>query len=278
LGGLNKQGYREGSNIVAEYRWADGQIDHLPNLAADLVGRNVAVIVTTGGPLPARTALNATSTIPIVFATGSDPVESGLVPRLSGSEANVTGVTFFSNDLAPKRLEVMSEMLPSARVFAILMNSRNPGIDRDIKQIQAAAAARGVTMSIVYAAGEGTPETAFAELAERQVHGLLVHNDSVLYSRIRIIIALAAQYSIPTIYFVDECAKLGGLISYGTNNIEVLRQAGVYVARILKGEKPADLPVQAPTKYELLINIKTARALGLTIPSSLLARADEVIE
>jgi len=276
--GLLAQGYREGSNIVAEYRWADGQLDRLPNLAADLVRRQVAVIVTTGGPLPARAALGATSTIPIVFATGSDPVEGGLVPRLSGSGANVTGVTFFSNDLAPKRLEVMSELLPGARAFAILMNSSNPGLDRDTKQIQAAAAARGVTMSIVYAAGEGTPETAFAELAQRQVQGLLVHNDSVLYSQIRTIIALAAQYSIPTMYFVDECARLGGLISYGTNNVEVLRQAGVYAGRILKGEKAGDLPVQAPTRYELLFNAKTARALGLAIPSSLLARADEVIE
>jgi len=144
-------------NIRAEYRWADGQLDRLPNLAADLVRRNVAVIVTTGGPLPSRTALDATSTIPIVFATGSDPIEPGLVPRLTGSRVNVTGVTFFSNDLAPKRLEVMSELLPGARVFAMLMHSRNPRLDRDTKQIQAAAAARGVTMSTVYAAGEGTP-------------------------------------------------------------------------------------------------------------------------
>jgi putative tryptophan/tyrosine transport system substrate-binding protein len=169
-------------------------------------------------------------------------------------------------------------MLPGARIFAILMNSRNPGLDRDSKQIQAAATARGVTMSIVYAAGEGTPETPFGELAEKQVHDVLVHNDSVLYSRIRTIIALAAQYSIPTMYFVDECARLGGLISYGTNTIEVIRQAGVYVGRMLKGEKPGDLPVQAPTMYELLINLKTAKALALTIPSSLLTRADEVIE
>src|SRR5262245_28028068 len=147
----------------------------------------------------------------------------------------------------------MSEMLPSARDFAILTNSRNPGLDRDAKQIQAAAAARGVTMSIVYAAGEGTPETAFAELVQKQVQGLLVHNDSVLYSKIRTIIALAAQHSIPTMYFADEYAKLGGLISYGANGIEVLHQAGAYVGRIMKGEKPGDLPVQAPTKYELLI-------------------------
>jgi len=210
------------------------------------------VIVTTGGPLPARAGLDATSTIPIVFATGSDPVEGGLVPKMSGSGVNVTGVTFFSNELAPKRLEVMSDVLPSARVFAMLMNSKNPNLDRDSKQIQAAAAARGVSMFIVYAAGE--------------VHAVLVHNDSVLYSSVRQIIALAAQYSIPTMYFVDECPKLGGLISYGTNNNDVMRQAGVYVGRILKGEKAGDLPVQAPTKFELVINLKAAKALGLTIP------------
>jgi len=276
--GLNQEGYTEGRNVSAEYRWADGQLDRLPDLAADLVRRKVAVIVTTGGPLPARAALDATSTIPIVFATGSDPVEGGLVPKLNGSGTNVTGVTFFSNDLAPKRLEIMCEVLPSARIFAMLMNSRNPNLDRDAKQIQAAAAARDVSMLIVYAAGEGTPETAFAELARKQVHAVLVHNDSVLYSRIRPIIALAAQYSIPTMYYVDECPKLGGLISYGTNNNDVIRQAGIYIARILKGEKAGDLPVQAPTKFELVINLKAAKALGLTIPPTIIARADEVIE
>jgi putative tryptophan/tyrosine transport system substrate-binding protein len=276
--GLNQEGYTEGRNAVAEYRWADGQLDRLPDLAADLVRRKVAAIVTTGGPLPARAALYATSAIPIVFATGSDPVEDGLVPKLTGSGANITGVTFFSNELAPKRLEIMSELLPNARVFAMLMNSRNPNLDRDTKQIQAAAAARGVTMFIVNAAGEGTPETAFAELAKKQVHAVLVHNDSVLHSRVRQIIAQAAQYSIPTIYYVDECPKLGGLISYGTNTSDVIRQAGIYVARILKGEKAGDLPVQAPTKFELVVNLKTAKALGLTVPPTLLARAEEVIE
>ena len=276
--GLNQEGYTERRNAIAEYRWADGQLDRLPDLAADLVRRRVAVIVTTGGPVPARAALDATSTIPIVFATGSDPVEGGLVPKMSGSGANITGVTFFSNELAPKRLEVMSEVLPSARVFAMLMNSKNPNLDRDSKQIQAAAAARGVSMFIVYAAGEGTPETAFAELAKKRVHAVLVHNDSVLYSSVRQIIALAAQYSIPTMYFVGECPKLGGLISYGTNNNDVMRQAGVYVGRILKGEKAGDLPVQAPTKFELAVNQKSARALGLTVPPMLLAIADEVID
>jgi putative tryptophan/tyrosine transport system substrate-binding protein len=276
--GLNQEGYTEGRNAVAEYRWADGQLDRLSDLAVDLVRRKVAVIVTTGGPLPALAALNATSMIPIVFATGSDPVQGGLVPKMSGSGTNITGVTFFSNELAPKRLEVMSEVLPSARVFAMLMNSRNPNLDSDIKQIQAAAAARGVTMFIVYAAGKGTPETAFAELAKKRVNAVLVHNDSVLYSSIRQIIALAAQYSIPTMYFVDECPRLGGLISYGTNNNDVMRQAGVYVGRILKGEKAGELPVQAPTKFELVINLKATKALGLTIPSSVLARADEVID
>jgi putative tryptophan/tyrosine transport system substrate-binding protein len=160
----------------------------------------------------------------------------------------------------------------------MLMNSMNPNLDRDTKQIQAAAAARGVTMLIVYAAGEGTPETAFAELARKRVDAVLVHNDSVLYTSTRQIIALAAQYAIPTMYYVDECPKLGGLISYGTNNNAVIRQVGIYVARILKGERTEDLPIQAPAKFELVINLKTAKALGITVPPMLLARADEVIE
>jgi putative tryptophan/tyrosine transport system substrate-binding protein len=276
--GLAKSGYKEGANVAAEFRWADDHVERLPGLAAELVHRNVDVIVTTGGPLPVHAALDATSTIPIVFATGNDPVEGGLLPKFSGSGRNVTGVTFFAAELAPKRLEVMSELLPDARVFAMIMNSRGAGLSRDIDDIQAAAAARGVTMLIVYAAGEGNPDTAFAEIAAKRVQAILVHNDAALYGSIRQIIALSAQHSIPAIYFVGESVKLGGLISYGTYTGDVVRQVGVYVARILKGEKAGELPVQAPTKYELIINLKTAKALGITVPVSLLARADQVIE
>ena len=277
-GALANAGFVEGENVAFEFRWAEGHFERLSGLAAELVHREVAVIVTTGGPVPVRAAKAATSTIPIVFATGSDPVEGGLVPKLSGSNGNVTGVTFLNTGLMPKRVEVLHEALPGAHFFAALVNGKNPSIEADKRDISRAAAASGVKILFVEAADQGGPDHALAEVAEKKVDAVLVHHDLVLYARIREIIASAARHRIPAIYFIRECAELGGLISYGPDTDEMMRQAGLYAARILKGEKPADLPVQQPTKFELVINLKTAKALGLTIPPSLLARADEVIE
>ena len=201
-----------------------------------------------------------------------------MVPKLSGSDGNVTGVTFLNTGLMPKRVEVLHEALPGARLFAALVNGKNPNIEADKRDISRAAAASGVKILFVEAADQGGPDSALAEVTEKKVDAVLVHHDSVLYARIGEIIASAARHRTPAIYFIRECAELGGLISYGPDPNEMLRQAGLYAARILKGEKPADLPVQQPTKVELVINLKTAKALGLTIPPSLLARADEVIE
>jgi ABC-type uncharacterized transport system substrate-binding protein len=277
-GGLADAGFVEGKNVTFEFRWAEGEFDRLPGLAAELVQRDVAVIVTTGGPVPVRAAKAATSTIPIVFATGSDPLQGGLVPNLNGWAGNVTGVTFLNTGLMPKRVEVLHEALPGASLFAVLVNGRNPGVEADKREISRAAAASGVKIVFVEAADLGGPDRALAEVVESKADAVLVHHDSVLYGRIREIIALAARHRIPAIYFIRECAELGGLISYGPNPDEVLRQAGLYAGRILKGEKAGNLPVQQPTKFELVINLKTAKALGLTIPPSLLARADEMIE
>jgi putative ABC transport system substrate-binding protein len=277
--GLMDLGYVEGKNVMFDFRWADGQYDRLPALAADLVNQNVTVIVTTGGPLPARVAKGATTTIPIVFATGGDPVEHGLVSTLGGSGDNVTGVTFLNTALMPKRLEVILELMPDARAIAMLVNSQSVSLAADMKDIARASLKSGIPpATIIHAAGSGTPETAFAEIVERHIDALLVHPDGTLYSRIREIIALAARHKIPTVYFTRECVERGGLMSYGPDPTHVTRTAGTYAARILRGEKPADLPVQQPTKFELVLNMKTAKALGLTIPPMLLARADEVIE
>jgi putative ABC transport system substrate-binding protein len=276
--GLKDTGYVEGENVAIEYRWAENQIDRLPALADDLVRRKVAVIVTTGGPLPARAAKAATATIPIVFATGGDPVAHGLVPKLSGSEGNITGVTFLNAALMPKRLEVIREAVPEARVFAMLVNSDSQSLEADSRDIRQAALSVGAQVHIIYAAGQGDPDSAFTEVLRRQVDAVLVHPDSVLYSHIGDIVRLAARHRVPTIYFSRECLEQGGLMSYGPELRYVIRQAGVYAGRILRGEKPADLPVQQATKFELVIDLKTAKALGITVPATLLARADEVIE
>ena len=276
--GLNDTGFVDGKTAVFEFRWADGNFEQLPALAADLTSRKVAVIVTTGGPLPARAAKAATATIPIVFATGGDPVAHGLVPKLSGSEGNITGVTFLNAALMPKRLEVIREAVPEARVFAMLVNSDSQSLEADSRDIRQAALSVGAQVHIIYAAGQGDPDSAFTEVLRRQVDALLVHPDSVLYSHIGDIVRLAARHRVPTIYFSRECLEQGGLMSYGPELRYVIRQAGVYAGRILRGEKPADLPVQQPTKFELVIDLKTAKALGITVPATLLARADEVIE
>ena len=205
-------------------------------------------------------------------------MQSGLVAKLSGSGGNVTGVTFLNTALMPKRLEVIREAVPNAAVFAMLANSENAFLESDSKDVTEAAKPSGAKVLIVHAAGDGDPSTAFAEVARKRVDGVLVHHDGALYSRIKEIIALAASYRVPTIYFSRECAELGGLMSYGLDINQVLRQAGVYAGRILNGEKPGELPVQQPTKFQLVVNLKTAKTPGLAIPPTLLARADEVIE
>ena len=276
--GLAEAGYVEGKNVALEYRWANEHFDRLPQLANELVQRDVAVIVTTGGNVPVHTAKAATSTIPIVFAIGGDPVQAGLVSQLSGSGTNVTGVTFFNTNLMPKRLEVMRETVANASVFAMLMNSKNPRVDSDKKDMQRAAAAAGVRLRFVYAAGDGDAQSAYQEITKEGVQAVLVHPDAVLYNRIKEIVEFAARHKVPTIYNGREVVALGGLISYGPDIVSLLRQAGVYTGRILKGEKPGDLPVQQPTKFVLAVNLKTAKVLGLAVPATLLARADEVIE
>jgi putative ABC transport system substrate-binding protein len=275
---LAEAGYVEGKNVALEYRWANEHFDRLPQLASELVQRDVAVIVTTGGNVPVQAAKAATSNIPIVFAVGGDPVQAGLVSQLSGSGTNVTGVTFFNTNLMPKRLEIMREAVANASIFAMLMNSSNPRVEPDKKEMHDAAAAAGVRLRFVYAAGTGDPQSAFEEITREDVQAVLVHPDAVLYNRIKEIVEFAAQHKVPTIYNGREVVALGGLISYGPDIVSLLRQAGVYTGRILKGEKPGDLPVQQPTKFELAINLKSAKALGITMPATLVARADEVIE
>jgi putative ABC transport system substrate-binding protein len=276
--GLSESGFTEGRNLAAEYRWANEQYERLPALAAELVHRQVAVIVTTGGGQSAMAAKAATSIIPIVFATGSDPVKQGLVASLNRPGGNVTGVSFYSNALAPKRLEILREIVLKASMIAMLMNPRSPSVESDVREMQSAAQGVGVEFVVVYAADEREFESAVAMAAQQQAGALIVHNDALFASRAREVVALAAQYALPTIYAARSWSEVGGLISYGNNVYDMLRHAGIYTARILKGERPPDLPVVMPVKFDLVINLKTAKALGLTVPDTVLARADEVIE
>ena len=276
--GLSSAGYVEGRNLAIEYRWAEDQLDRLPAMAADLVGRRVAVIATFGGERPAQVAMAATTTIPIVFATGADPVKSGLVTSLNRPTANVTGVTFFTIALGQKRLELLRELVPRAALIAVLYNPSMSNAKDNLKDVQDAARALGQPIYFVSAGAENEFDTAFASIARERAQALLVLSSPLFTNRREHLNALVARHGLPAIYSQRESAESGGLMSYGASTSEAYRQAAVYVNRILKGAKPADLPVQQPTSFELVINLKTAKALGITIPPSLLLRADEVIQ
>jgi len=276
--GLSETGFIEGRSMVTEYRWAEGHYDRLPALAADLVSRKVDLIVTLGGSLPALAAKNATSTIPIVFIGGGDPVGFGLVASLARPGGNLTGFSNFSIELMPKRLELLCELVPRATMVARLANPDNERTEQQIRLTQEAARAKGLQFSVLKAATEGEIDTAFASLEQLQAGGLVVQADPFFITRRGQLVALALRYAVPAIYELRGFAVGGGLISYGPDNDALARQAGVYAGRILKGAKPADLPVQQPTTFQLVVNLDAARALGITVPPSILAHADEVIE
>ncbi|MFL5030285.1 MAG: ABC transporter substrate-binding protein [Xanthobacteraceae bacterium] len=276
--GLKEASYVEGHNVTIEYRWGKGQYDQLQTLAVDLVRRQVAVIAATGGSISARAAKAATATIPIVFNVGDDPIKSGLIVSFNRPGGNLTGVTTLSPALEAKRLGLLRELVPQGAVVAVLLNPTNPDADLQRRDVQAAATAIGQQLRIFNASSDSDFDAAFSALVQQRVDALLVGNDAFFTNRREQIVALAARDAVPTIYAFRQFAESGGLMSYSTNLIEVYRQIGVYVGRILKGAKPADLPVVQPTKFELVINLKTARALGLKISDNLLTLADEVIE
>jgi putative ABC transport system substrate-binding protein len=274
--GLSETGYVEGQNLTIEYRWAEGRLDRLSALVADLVGRKVDVIVA-GAPPAAHAAKNATSTIPIVFTSG-DAVGDGLAASLARPGGNLTGVSFLTVDLHPKRFELLSELVPQARVIALLVNPNVPATERVTPAVQEAARPNGVQLLILKASTESEIDAAFAALVQRQAGALVSSSNPFFYYRREQIVALAARHAVPAIYEVREYATAGGLISYGPSFRAAFRQVGIYTGKILKGANPADLPVVQPTTFELVVNLKTAKALGLTIPPSILSRADEVIE
>jgi putative ABC transport system substrate-binding protein len=276
--GLNEAGYVEGRNVTIEYRWAGNQLDQLPGLATDLIQHRVAAIVTPGLP-PTLAAKAATPTVPIVFVVGVDPVQLGLVTSLNRPGGNLTGVNAIAGELGAKGLEVMHELLPATAPVGFLENPRNnPIAELRSRDVLAAGRAIGVEVKILHAGTEGEIEAAFASLARVQIRALLIPSDIFFNSRVDQLIALAGRYAVPTVYGLRESPLAGGLMSYGYSNAEIYRLTGFHVARILKGAKPADLPVIQSTRIELVINLKTASTLGLTVPQTLLARADEVIE
>jgi ABC-type uncharacterized transport system substrate-binding protein len=275
---LGEEGYVDGQNVAIEYRWADGQYDRLPRLATELVGRQVSVLVTSGGDVAAQAAKLATKTIPVVFTVGGDPVKLGLVASLSRPGGNMTGVSVLTAMLASKRLEILREVVPKAETIAMLVKPGRPAVDEQIRDAREAARAFGRQIHILEANREDDFERAFVTLVQMQIGALLVSADPFFNSRRNQIVALAARYRIPAIYEVRQFVTAGGLISYGTFLTDAYRQIGIYTGKILKGAHPADLPVIQATKVELIINLETANALGLNMPFTLLGRADEIIE
>jgi putative ABC transport system substrate-binding protein len=276
--GLREQGYVEGQNLHIAFRWAEGHYDRLPALAANLAEIRVAVIVTAGGQASGLAAKAVTSTVPIVFITGEDPVKLGLIAGLNRPGGNATGVSMFLSEMEAKRLALLRELIPGAPLIGVLVNPRSPSIDTQLNDVHSAAQALGQPIHIVNASNEREIDAAFAALAQRKVAAVLVCANAYLTSRRDQIVALAAQYSIPTIHDQSEFAAAGGLMSYGTDLADAYRLMGAYAGQILKGEKPANLPVQQSTKFEFVINLKTAKALRLEIPPALSARANKVIE
>jgi putative tryptophan/tyrosine transport system substrate-binding protein len=275
--GLSEAGYVEGKNVAIEYRWGDGNYDTLPAVAADLVGRKVDLIIATNPPA-ALAAKGVTSTIPIVFRGGGDPVSYGLIANLARPGGNLTGVSFVGNDLAAKRVELLTELVPEARAIALLVNPNLTNTDRVIGDVQDAARRKGLQLHVLKAGSESEIDAAFASLVQLQVGALVVAADPFLSSRREQIVALASRNALPSIYAWREFVDSGGLISYGASLTTAYRMVGQYAAKVLKGARPADLPVQQPTTYELVINLKTAKALGLTVPPSMLTSADQIIE
>jgi putative ABC transport system substrate-binding protein len=276
--GLKEAGYVDGQNVTVEYRWADDDYTRLPSLAAELARRPVAVLVAGGGPVAALAAKAATKTIPIVFTTVADPVESGLVASLNRPGGNVTGTAGLTSELDAKRLELLHQLIPKTRVFGVLINPNRPGYEAELKELQAKAGDMKLSLVVEKAGAEGEIDTGFEALARQKIDALLVTADPLFNSRRARVIELATRYAIPSIYQWREFAAAGGLMSYGPSIVDAYHQTGVYVGRILKGAKPADLPVVRPTRFELVINLKTAKAFGIDVPYPLLAITNEVIE
>jgi putative ABC transport system substrate-binding protein len=275
--GLNESGYVEGRNVAIEYRWANGQYERLPALAADLVRRRVTVIAALAAP-SAMVAKAATTTIPVAFEVGVDPVKMGLIASLSRPGGNLTGVTNLNVELGPKKLELLHKLVPAATIIGLLVNPANPNSEIVSKGIQAAARTLGVEIDVRRASTEREIDTAFASLVQARVGGLVISPDPLFVARTKQLAALTVRHAVPAVFEYREFATAGGLMSYGSDLRDAYRLVGLYVGRILKGDKPADLPVQQVVKVELIVNLKTAKALGLTIPETLLATADEVIQ